>query len=102
MEAGKKVMKEMEWGKGLIVENERGRTMMEKGRHEGFSRHVDNAELNEGLYRRQMSCRTPCCRYARLVYSRSELAHGNEKRKRAGRISYAQSVQLLGNGSVFP
>jgi len=26
----------------------------------------------------------------------------NEERKRTGRMNYAQSLQLLGNGSVFP
>jgi pre-mRNA-splicing factor CWC26 len=48
-EAAEKEAKKMEWGKGLIQreEKERERAMMEKERHKGFSRHADDADLNE-------------------------------------------------------
>jgi len=48
-EAVEKEAKKMEWGKGLVQreEKERERAMMERERQKGFSRHADDAELNE-------------------------------------------------------
>lgn len=48
-EAEEKEAMKMEWGKGLVQreEKERERELMEKERHKAFTRHADDAELNE-------------------------------------------------------
>jgi len=46
----------MEWGKGLAQreEKERERAMMDKERQKGFSRHADDADLNEEQKAKEM------------------------------------------------
>ena len=55
-EASEKEAKKMEWGKGLAQreEKERERAMMEKERDKGFSRHADDADLNEEQKAKEM------------------------------------------------
>ena len=55
-EAVEKEAKKMEWGKGLVQreEKERERAMMERERQKGFSRHADDAELNEEQKAKEM------------------------------------------------
>ena len=107
-EAMEKEAKKLEWGKGLTQreEKERERAMMEKERHKGFSRHADDADLNEEQKAKEM-WNDPAAAFLTvrpsLVYSRSE--HLSQPHRRNGakahgnRNTRAQRRHRTGSGS---
>ena len=57
------------------------------------NRNIFNAKTNRNARERKVM---------RAVRTTSNVPNERRERERAGRMDYVQSLQLLGNGSVFP